>query len=89
MRHDDDSGLAQDGRQCVLLGLQADQRPQQDLAGVYCRVPPLATTVGQGALAVNRTLTRGHRVAYFLAKAARQLGIPSFLSVNDFWPLQI
>ena len=40
------TGLAQDGRQCVFLGLQADQWPEQDLAGVCGRIPAFAT-VGQ------------------------------------------
>ena len=42
----DDTGLAQDGGQCVLFGLQADRGPQQDIAGVCGRVPAFAT-VGQ------------------------------------------
>ena len=40
------SGLAQNGRQCIFLGLQADQWPEQDLAGVCGRIPAFAT-VGQ------------------------------------------
>ena len=41
-----DPGLAQNGRQCLLPGLQTDQRSEQDPAGVHGRIPAHAT-VGQ------------------------------------------